>query len=169
MQIWAVDVETGGIDPTRDPLIEVAYVNYGGDKEVSFSLPFDEKACDPKALEVNGWGKREFAPELHPDVAASKLVTDWRDSLIIASPSWFDIGFIVKWLGDGGYKPSWSHRAVVDLKSLYCGKLDWLYPFKNSVISENLGVPDASDHTALGDARWTMELFRAMRVRVDLP
>lgn len=157
-----IDVETGGLDPYRHPLIEVAYILEDG-TEVAFSLPFDPVICSPEAMAVNGWGKREFAMELSHSEAMGLLQADFRDRLLIASPVHFDIGFIEAWWKrHTNRRTPWNHRAMVDLKSYACGVLGVMEPLKNSAISDILGIKDTSDHSALADARWTAEMFRAL-------
>lgn len=157
-----IDVETGGLDPHRHPLIEVAYVLEDGAEE-AFSLPFDVALCSPEAMAVNGWGKREFAPEVTHYQAMDILRRDFRDRLLVASPVHFDIGFLEAWWNrNTARRTPWNHRAMVDLKSYACGVLGVMEPLKNSAISDILGIKDTSDHSALADARWTAEMFRAL-------
>lgn len=170
----AVDIETTGLDPCRHEIIEVGIygrftevwhgdgsIPQGAPIAITFSLSFDEAKASPEALEINGWGKRPFPPEV-PEAYAASLMNDvLTDALIVASPSFFDIGFL-----DAFYRtkvegnPPWSHRNILDLKSYVYGKFPVPFGRSNDHISEFLQVKNTKDHTALGDARWTWEMFK---------
>lgn len=169
-QYAVIDVETGGVDPTREPLIEVAWVLETGES-VAFTLDFDIEKCHPRALKVNGWGEREFAPHVHNAGAIHLMRRDLTDRMIVASPAHFDMSFMAAWWdkATGDTKRPWGHRAVIDLKTYACATFGTLNPLKNSAIGGMLGIDDTSDHTALADAKWTAEIFRALlKINEDL-
>lgn len=59
-----VDVETGGLDPDKHPLLEVAYaVGHGPVKTLYPNLNYAFESSDPKALEVNQFLKRFAAQD----------------------------------------------------------------------------------------------------------
>jgi len=167
MSIVFVDTETTGLNPFIHEVISVGYViETDGEivKEVEFSVPFDVDKADPKALEVNGWGTRHFPEQITVEEAALKIVDDWDSLAIMASPTHFDLGFILALLTKAGRTPSWSHRQVVDFRSFYLGT--WFREADYSALglrdlSERLEVPMPSDrHGALVDAKWLREMYR---------
>jgi DNA polymerase-3 subunit epsilon len=161
MEYVVVDVETGGLDPLRHPLIEVAYVLESGVAR-AFSLPFNEEECDPEALEVNGWGKRDFAELVSHSEGRGMVERDFTDRMVVCSPAHFDMGFLAAWFSKAGDPVPWGHRDIIDLKSFACGKWGVLSPLRNSLISQMLGIEDTSNHSALDDAIWTYKLFQAL-------
>ncbi len=157
-----IDTETGGLDPSRHPLMEVAYVLEGGTR-VAYSVPFDVEDCDPRALEINGWGRREFAPELTVNSALRMMAQHFHKRLLVSSPAHFDMGFLgAFWARNTDEIPPWSHRAVIDLKTYACGVLGDLAPLGNGTIAARLGIEDTSDHSALEDAIYTDRMWRAL-------
>lgn len=168
MKNWvAVDIETSGLDPAYHDVIEVGLVSSRGLVK-SFSLDFDEVKADPKALEVNGWGKRELAPKVEMVEALAELSAaffPFKHTLLVASPAHFDVGFLEQLFRREGLTPPWGPRSIIDLKSFACARFGVLTDLKNSEISRMLDIEDTSDHTALGDAIWTANLFRALLPR----
>src|SRR4051795_2776323 len=101
----SIDIETGGLDPRRHPITEVGMVFEVEDEvqEVEFSLPFDPDSCDPKALEVQRFGEREYAPQwTHHD--AARFISDaTNDMHIVGKNPWFDESFLRVLLDDMGF------------------------------------------------------------------
>lgn len=161
-----MDTETSGTNPFIHEVISVGYViekPNGEIREVEFSVPFDESKAEPKALEVNGWGTRTFPPQITIEEAALKIVDDWDSCAIVASPTHFDLGFILALLTKAGRGPSWSHRTVIDFRSYWLGER-WKdaneQAFGLKDIGEALGVPVPEDrHGALVDAKWLREMY----------
>lgn len=166
-----LDIETSGLDPFEHEIIEVAYLleraDVLGARTVQFSLLFDHSKAETMALEVNGWGTREFAPLIkdHRE-AAAKLAFDLKDAIIVGNAVHFDTEFITHFIRR--YAPAldsrpWDHR-LVDLKSLAAGRIRIDPAELNSdAIGRHFGVPLPRDaHSALADARWNRELYHAM-------
>lgn len=164
MKPWiVVDIETSGLDPHVHEVIEIGMVSWKGE-EWSCSLPFDIDKASPKALEVNGWGTREFAPSVKPMQALNTMHKAFykTGALIIASPAHFDVGFLEALFRKNALDPPWGHRSVIDLKSFACARMGVLTDLKNAEIARMFDVEDTSDHTALGDALYTARLWRAL-------
>lgn len=166
----AVDVETGGLDPRKHPLIEVGLIveTYAGEAmPLAFSLPFDVEECEPRALEVNGWGKREFAPQIPEEEAALLLQDHLHDVHLVGKNPQFDAAFLEQFLG----KTPWHHR-MIDVGTLTWGwhnrechayeepHLDQPPNVEKTEALMQVYVPEDQRHTALGDARWAYEVFR---------
>lgn len=164
MMEWvAVDIETSGLDPHRHEVIEVGLVHRDG-STWAMSLPFDETKADPKALGINGWGFREFATMRDFDYLGQLLhkIFYHTNTMLVASPAHFDVGFLEALIRSHGETPPWGHRNIIDLKSYACARFGVLNDLKNSEISRMLNIEDTSDHTALGDAKWTARLFHGL-------
>lgn len=83
MRIVFFDLETGGLDPDKHPIIQAAFVAVSpiedGMKELAhleLKIQFSEKLCDPKALEMNNYNPDVWNIEAHsPDRACAKIVS----------------------------------------------------------------------------------------------
>jgi DNA polymerase III epsilon subunit-like protein len=156
--IHFIDIETSGLDPVEHEIIEVGVVSAekgvikGG---IEFSVPFDLERASPRALEVNGWGKRPFAEQVSKAAGAAKLADGIRKGDLVAS--WhvlLDFGFLNPFcqahLGD----TPWGHRGIIDMPSLVMGKLGVLTSGSSRDLMSQLGIdPDFEGrHTAYADA-----------------
>lgn len=170
----SLDIETTGLDPLKHEMIEVGLViersrtvDHISFDEVAFSLPFDLERADEKALEINGWGKREFAPLWDPYYAAGFLQEVLSDAHIIGKNPMFDTAFMEAFLNTHGMKRTWHHR-LVDIGSMawgyYNGEHDGhlIQPPDSSQVGFIMGIPNNQIHTALGDARWNYKVFTRM-------
>jgi DNA polymerase III alpha subunit (gram-positive type) len=158
-----VDIETSGLMLGHHEVIEVGYVLMPEWVSVEFSLDFDIDKADPQALEVNQWGKREFAGRLHNVHAATLMRSDFRDRLVVASPAHFDVAFLQEWHQQRGFRVPWSHRDVVDLKSVYRTLFGLDADANNKVMGERVQVEfPANAHRALVDAEYTARVWDAL-------
>lgn len=180
----AVDLETTGVDPYSDYIVEVGMA--GEDYithryfEVSFSLDFPVNKMTEGAAAVNGWGKREFAPTVAYDWAAAHIVSQLNDVHIVGKNPQFDTDFLRVFLGLD--KVPWHHR-LVDIGCLAWGsyqrdtmfgtdesKAQILAPPNVDSVERMLGIPrETIDgfHTAPLDARWAYEAFRKIVPKVE--
>lgn len=164
MKPWAsIDIETSGLDPHRNQVIEIGIC---GMNETTWgaSLKFDMARATPGSLELHGWGRREFSP-LKPVEEVLDTLEAWfrDDTLIVASPAHFDVGFLEALFREHNRQPPWGHRNVIDIRSFACGRLGLLTNLKNNEIARLLDVPDPDTaHTALGDAIYQADIFRAL-------
>lgn len=163
----AVDLETSGLDPEVHEIIEVGmvfWVNVQNSKlryikPVTFSLEFNEKKADPKALEVNGWGVREF-PKPFSKLEAAVVLSEVLDDahMIIKNPV-FDASFLKQWFKNTGYnQPKWHHR-MVDIGSLVQGRFRLRDPMNTEAVVQTTGIELPDRHTALADAKWNWDVF----------
>lgn len=171
MKDWvALDIETTGLDFLRHGVCEVGIVSSTGAGFIEFFLPIDDVEVDPEAMKLNGYHDRlveanrlSAVPKLYTNGFAASVMESWlSDVMVVCSPSFFDIGFLSAWFSRMGRDHPWKHRNVIDLKSYAAGKFGTVSPLKNEHIGQVLGVEDTLDHTALQDARWTAEVFRAL-------
>lgn len=165
----AVDVETSGLNPEVYELIEVGLV-IPDRGEFEFSVPFDESRASLKALEVNGWGKRQFAPQVDPVYLCGFLQSVLNDVHLVGKNPSFDAGFLWAFIRKHSPfpadSPPWHHR-LVDVGCLAWGWdcsreiPPWSQPPNVSKVAEMMDIPLPSDeaHTALGDARWACKVF----------
>lgn len=160
-----LDIETSGLEPHHEP-IEVAYILEDGDSGEEIlrqlvTLPFDMEAADAKALEINGWGVREFTPTVDPSWFAHVLHDQLKEVEVVGNNVQFDMIFLARFLQRHGLKPSWHHH-VVDVKAIAGAVLGLKPPWNSEMLCEEMGIdmPTPEElHTAMGDAEWNKRLF----------
>lgn len=113
------DLETGGLDPMRHPIIQIALVavdraSWRAVEAVEMKVAFDREAADSDALWVNGWDPEEWIREaLSPAVAVaeasnffgrhatmekiSKRGRPYSVARLAAHNAPFDCSFLVQW------------------------------------------------------------------------
>lgn len=68
------DLETGGLDKDRHPIIQFAFIDYDSCEELEIKVMFPINACDKKALEINRYNRDVWEKEaVHPDIAAVEV------------------------------------------------------------------------------------------------
>lgn len=187
----AVDLETTGVDPRQDYIIEVGLAGEGPEGhyfEYEFSLRFPEGAMSKGAAAVNGWGKRLFPEPLSHVNACDYLVETLRDVHIVGKNPHFDEAFLRQFLRDHsrtniyrGYNPQWPwHHRLVDVGCLAWGadcearggtKMPtWDQPPSVEKVEEMTGSMRSKRgeyHTALLDARWAYGILRSIVLNGD--
>lgn len=123
---------------------------------------------------------RDWHPDTLPPKAAANVIADLLDDrphIVGAVPN-FDTERIALLLRKNGREPGW-HYHLIDVENLAVG---WIYgrygtsdeaearavslPWDSDELSRACGVEPPSEgerHTALGDARWAMRLYDALR------
>jgi DNA polymerase III alpha subunit (gram-positive type) len=162
MRLAFVDLETSGLDPFEHEIIEVAVVlDVDGEvvEEFECSLPCDVERANPKALEINGWGRRPFPPELMTLDAAERIAALTDGAFFVGNVPWFDDGFLKVLFREHDIKPGW-HYHLVDVETLIAGRFGLTPPWDSKRVSAAVDVPVPVDqHGALPDARWSRELY----------
>lgn len=176
----AVDIETDGLDPDRNHILEVGIVREvpdGGLEEYEFALPFEpDEFTSDVALRVNGWGEREF-PQMVPFNQAAMIIQNaLNDRHLVGKNPQFDAAFLARLVRDFGGEPSWHHR-LVDVGMLawassvtterWAGMPFWPQPPNYMRAMEMVGVEydESKLHGALYDARLAYQVFRKVVTR----
>jgi oligoribonuclease (3'-5' exoribonuclease) len=162
----AVDLETSGLDPTYHEIIEVGVVwgmpgHLGREGSVTarneFTLEFDESKASPKALEVNGWGKREFGSTVDKQWAREFLMELLNDAHVVGKNPIFDLAFLEQFLREPGveWEKPWHHRTV-DVGALCMGRFRLLDPPNTAAVESLTGIriPENKRHSALDPVPW---------------
>jgi DNA polymerase III epsilon subunit family exonuclease len=162
----ALDVETTGLNPTNERIVEIALVPFAFDAEgalieiqrfaalVNPGIPIPSQAS-----RIHGIRAEDVANEpLFGEVAPAVLEL-CKSRVIVGHNVMFDIGFLERELGRAGYvleaeecadSFGMAKIAFPAMQSYNLGKLAFA-----------LGLPSDAAHRALGDALTSMRLFAA--------
>jgi len=175
---WALDIETGGLDAKRDPIIAVGMlpIRAGivklGEAYETLIRPEEGRAIKPESVRAHQLVREEvgLAPPL-PEVLRE---VDWRvrQGALLVHHQAIDVNFLKRAYDRHGLK--WPAPPVVDTVELIL-KLARKRRFVNpdapeDAPSTNLsqarrrhGLPEYQAHDALTDAIATAELFLVLR------
>jgi ribonuclease T len=174
----AVDVETGGFDPQRHALLEIAACIIRMDEDGRLVpaptischvLPFVGSELDPRALAFNGIDPdhpfRDAVPEKE---ALTRILTPIRKAvqssgcnraILVGHNAAFDLGFIKAAVERTGFKRSPFHTfSVFDTVSL-AGLAYGQTVLAKAARQAGLGWEDGEAHTAIYDVEQTAKLF----------
>jgi len=179
-ELISVDIETTGLDPTRHEAWEIALVKvnqHDGDDpdfepfECCFHMPVTLIGAEAKALEVGDFFARYDRPScgkaydttrnsiIHVDNATAILFEQLKGSRLLGASVHFDAAFLSELFRRRGCEPTpWHHRHL-DLGSFAGGLWGYGQPLGTAALQEQ-HVPNTEAHTALGDARWNVEVWK---------
>lgn len=150
-----LDVETTGLDPARDKIIEIAVVRLeGGDIARQYQTLVNPGRPIPPAIErltgINDAMVRE-APPLHEVLPG--LLELFKDAVPVGHNGTFDLAFLNQVLGHGWHSPLLDTLALsrILFPCLASHRLDY--------ISQHLAFKTTGHHRALDDALTTARLL----------
>ena len=181
-----VDVETGGFDPVRDALLEIAAVTLRMDGEGCLQRaetlachvePFPGAGLDPQALAFTGIDPghpfRDALPErdallsLFSAVRRAVKASACTRAILVGHNAFFDLGFINAAVERTGIKRNPFHRfSTFDTVSL-AGLVYGQTVLARAATAAGLGWREAEAHSAIYDAEKTADLFCAIVNRWD--
>jgi DNA polymerase-3 subunit epsilon len=178
---WALDLETGGLEPKTDAILAVGMIPVRrgtirlGEGYLSLVRPEGGRIIAPESVRAHQlvWDEVREAPEV-PDVLRE---IDWRlrEGVLLVHHRPLDLGFL-----RGAYRRcgmSWPSPRVVDTVDLLI-RAKRRSPFADPHLPAKLpalnlskarreyGLPDYQAHDALTDALAAAELFLVLRKRV---
>ena len=178
---WALDLETGGLNPREDPILSVGMVpvREGGIRlGESFSTlvrPEEARTIDPDSIRAHHLlpGDVREAP-LIADVLA-RIDGRLREGALLVHQAALDVPFLRLAYRRSGQR--WPAPPVVDTVALLIKAakrarfLDPDAPDKEPELNlaaarRKLGLPDYGSHDALTDAVSAAELFLVLRKRI---
>lgn len=176
---WALDLETGGLDPRSDPILSVGMVpvRQGGIRlgEAYTSLVRPEEAIDPDSIRAHHLlpGDVRCAPAL-PEVLR-EVDHRIREGALLVHQASLDVPFLRRAYGRAGMR--WPSPPVVDTVALLlkaARRARFLDPdapehepeLNLTKARRRLGLPDYGAHDALTDAVSAAELFLVLRKQV---
>ena len=175
---WALDLETGGLDARRDPIIAVGMLPIRatrvrlGESYRSLVRPADGRAIDPGSVRAHQlvWGEVKDAPpiaEVLPEIERRL-----GDGVLLVHHRAIDVAFLKDAYRRSGLR--WRSPPVVDTVDLLVKLAHRAHraqpelpadpPALNLSAARALhGLPPYQAHDALSDALATAELFLVLR------
>jgi DNA polymerase-3 subunit epsilon len=173
---WALDLETGGLDVKKDPILSVGMVPLRGGRirlrecYRTFVRPEPGSTITPGSVEAHQlvWSEVETAPLLAnslPDI--DRRI---REGVLLVHHAGIDVSFLKRAYRRLGLR--WPSPPVVDTMRLLVRAAEVGRPgTPRDTLALNLsraraeyGLPEYGAHDALGDAIATAELFLAVRL-----
>lgn len=185
-----IDLETGGKDPCRHPIIQIAAVAVDGDTlatldEIELKVKFDERRATKYSIRKNSYSRRIWQEHALPELEAARRLADflrrhatYKDisrhgneyvlAQLAAHNAQYDADFLHAW-----YKR--LNQFCPARRQMFCTlqRCLWYFfehpestprNFELKTLCEHVGVPysAAAAHDALGDATATVGLYRAI-------
>jgi DNA polymerase-3 subunit epsilon len=175
---WSLDIETGGLDPKRDPIIALGMVPIRdgvirlGEAWRTLVRPEEGREIRPESVQAHQLVREEVreAPPL-PEVLG-EVERRLREGALLVHHQGIDVAFLKRAFARHGRR--WPAPPVVDTVELLL-KLERKRRFSArddgvdgpsvnlSAARRRLGLPDYQAHDALTDAVATAELFLYLR------
>lgn len=191
-QLVAVDIETGGLDPSYHEILQIAILPLDSNIRIRRDVmpfyiemaPEHPQRVDPEALRMNGLDMIRISYRGHDPDKAKDMLEDWvgklglphtkygnRKRLMPLAHNWqFDSAFIKSWLGietfgnifDSRGRDTQTAAAYLNDKA---GMMGEKVPFSKvnlSWLCSKLNVENAKAHDALQDCMATAEVYRRL-------
>lgn len=175
---WALDLETGGLDAARDPIIAIGMVPVRAgtirlrEAYRTLARPVEGSRIDPGSISAHQlvWSEVQQAPtlaEILPEVDRRL-----REGVLLVHHRAIDVDFLRRDFDRVGLP--WPSPRVVDTRRLLLRNAQLSDPrVSHDQVALNLslararyGLPDYQAHDALSDAIATAELFLAVRMAI---
>ncbi len=179
---WALDLETGGLDARRDPILAVGMIPVRegsirmGEAWESLVRPSAPEAIDPVSMRAHQLVPRDVreAPPLEAVVA--DVDRRLREGALLVHHAAIDVAFLKRAYRTLGLR--WPAPPVVDTVNLIvkaAKRQRFVDPDAQATeprlnlaeVRRELGLPPYLQHNALTDAIATAELFLVLRQRLD--
>lgn len=154
------DVETTGLDPQVDQIIEVGAVKFGRDGNLAEYQQFLNPECPipTKAIAIHGITGEMVASSPPISTALPRVVDFLGDSILIAHNAPFDIGF---------FDVAFAHAGMeLPDNNIFCTLLlaravfPGLPGYGLEALVSELKLAPGQHHRALADAAFTADVFR---------
>ena len=151
----ALDLETTGLSPRLDRMIEVGAVRFRGDEVLATfqSLVRPEVAIPRPVQELTGIRDADVAAAPPPEQVLAQVIDFVGDSAVVAHSGTFDLSFLIE--GQSG--PGYELFDTLDLARIM---LPMAPSHSLPHLSRALGLSHPDPHRALSDADAARQLFR---------
>ena len=173
-----IDVETSGVDPKKNALLEIAAVSLEQNEETGFQpgktftchvLPFEDAVLDPKALEITKIQPfHPFRFAIEERSALEKLFEftknivknhNGRRAILVGHNAHFDLSFIQAAMKRCHIKESPFHAFTCFDTATLSGLMYGKTILAKALQTANIPFDKEKAHSAIYDAEKTAELF----------
>lgn len=191
MRLVFFDLETGGLDPARHPIIQIAAIAVDGQLHeldvFERKIDFDMDAADPEALSKNSYNReiwdRQSVPDVHACDELTRFLKRFADVEMISQKSGRPY-YVAQLIGhnadsfDGPFLQAWYRQlnqfmpAAFRTLCTYQRALHHFHEnphigkpenFKLEGLCKFFGIPLDNAHDAMADCRATIALYKAIR------
>jgi DNA polymerase-3 subunit epsilon/ATP-dependent DNA helicase DinG len=160
--IVAIDLETTGLDPEKDTIIEIGAIRFNENRvEDEFSsLVNPRRPISAFISQLTGISNEmvSHAPELRPTLAELAIFVD--NSIVIGHNVNFDLSFLQK-------RGILEENQSIDTYDLASVLLPTSTRYNLTFLAGYLTIPVEDMHRALNDARVTMRVYQKMVEKID--
>lgn len=175
-----VDVETTGIDPCKNALLEISTVLINMDEQGSFSrgstffehvTPFEGAVLDPKSLEFNqidpfqplrfAISEKEALEKLFTPIQRALDRNRCQRAVLVGHNAWFDLLFIKEAVARTGIQMPFHAFTCFDTATL-AGFMYGQTVLAKAVKAAGFAFDPNQAHSAIYDAEKTADLFCVM-------
>lgn len=163
-----LDVETTGLSPKTEKIIEIAIakISHGQQVAVFTSLVNPSKTLPTKIVSLTGLtdAMLKNAPSFSDIAADIKQLID--HSIVLAHNATFDLGFLTKALNECGTKTNCQYLDTIKIaKFAYPG----LKNYKLETLISELNLADEQLHRAMADVQCTLKLYQLACKKLENP
>lgn len=163
-----VDIETTGLDPEVNQVMEVAILTEPYGDTVHISVPFNPGFATEQALAINKYYERQNEllgiQETRAD-AAGIIFDALQGHIFVGNNPQFDANFLKRFLKNNGYAAPW-HYHLVDIKALVGGLEGEGPPWTTDWVAATTGIEfDGVRHTAMTDACWVRDVYHSLSLK----
>ncbi len=160
--IVAIDLETTGLDPEKDTIIEIGAIRFTEHRvEDEFStLVNPRRTIQPFITQLTGISNEmvSHAPDLRPTLAELAVFVD--NSIVVGHNVNFDLSFLRK----RGFLEENQSIDTYDLASVL---LPTSTRYNLTFLAGFLAIPIEDMHRALNDARVTMHVYQKLLAKIE--
>lgn len=168
-----IDIETTGFDVQRQEIIEIGCVivkqNDGipGDIVDEFDIKIKPERiteADPEALAINGYTEAAWMFAVDKKQAMQQFAEKTKDCVMVAHNVAFDYSFLAKAFSDTEVSDQmfYAKMDTISFAVAKLGKKPEVTRFALGALCEYYGIENERAHTALADARATLEVYKKL-------
>lgn len=173
-----VDLETGGINPNTDAVLEIAIAKLNMSNTGIFSrgethhwhvAPFEGANLDPKALEINkivpdhpfrlAIDEKDALTELFDLIQEDLKKNQCQRAVLVGHNAWFDLAFIIAAAKRCHFKNIPFHSFTTFDTATLAGALYGETVLSKAVNAANMTFDQEHAHSAIYDTEKTADLF----------
>lgn len=155
-----IDLETTGLDPINDRIIEIGAIRIGKESKEYSTLIRQEMNIPEKIRDLTGISDDDIKNGKDEQIAINELIDFIGEDTLVGYNINFDIKFINEAL-KRQEKPKIKNMTYDVMKYVKNDKL-FLKNYKQETVAKEYGINEKVPHRALGDARITQKLIRKL-------